>query len=446
MAPVYHGHFSFNVDTFYVTTSGGHIHPRASRSELDAIFSTIIRDRNSNPDHLGHWYEAQVLHYGLTPTKSKATAKVRLLEALQEGHLDVPEGIRKIEKDLRNEWTKHDLETRFRGSAIQLSLSSTLNTTMTVPVDRGIPKRSLDDGQETVFCSAVVDGPSVLASVQPQRTNIPPSSAQNKKRRLNTEGSRLRLVNTARSYAEGSGTNVQVPLGANLRSANPHSGALPRVISTSMVDEHQRPAPNRIFHHAQRHTVASSFQATSYPRDPQLPSGPLIPPVADPLDDYRRYDYMPDINSNQCSTSSTSQPTKGRLGLLNGEYDIFSDDFEDWPEEIPPGGFNLALCMEGNKIWGEYDFGTFHGIIYMTQRPRYASMEKHSFKWRGQDGDGVSRFASANEGWIRFLGDGEIEGEINCSGWLEFRGQRCVGQGTSRPRDLDWLKQEWDRL
>jgi len=31
---------------------------------------------------VGHWYEAQLRHYGLPPTKDKNAAKVRLLGAL----------------------------------------------------------------------------------------------------------------------------------------------------------------------------------------------------------------------------------------------------------------------------------------------------------------------------------------------------------------------------
>lgn len=167
------------------------------------------------------------------------------------------------------------------------------------------------------------------------------------------------------------------------------------------------------------------------------------PANTDPADDHCSYDYVPETYLSQ---SFPPWPIKGRLGLINGEYDIFSDDFEAWPEEIPQGGFNLALCLDGQKIWGEYDFGTFHGIIYLSQRPMQASLEKHSFTWRGKDSDGVPSFARANEGWLRFLGDGEIEGEINCCGWLEFRGKRCSGQGMYRPRDLYWLKQQWDKL
>lgn len=48
-----------------------------------------------------HWYSAQLLHYGLKPSKYKATAKKHLLEALEAGRLEVPEHIPELEFQLR---------------------------------------------------------------------------------------------------------------------------------------------------------------------------------------------------------------------------------------------------------------------------------------------------------------------------------------------------------
>lgn len=57
MAPVTHGQFSFNVDTFYVAASGGQVHRRAAPAEIKALYDTSTTDK-STPDHPGHWYEA----------------------------------------------------------------------------------------------------------------------------------------------------------------------------------------------------------------------------------------------------------------------------------------------------------------------------------------------------------------------------------------------------
>lgn len=47
-------------------------------------------------------------------------------------------------------------------------------------------------------------------------------------------------------------------------------------------------------------------------------------------------------------------------------------------------------------------------------------------------------------GWIRFLGDGQIEGMIGVYGQAEFRGMRVSGQQTRSERDAWSMRQEWD--
>ena len=49
-------------------------------------------------------YAAQLIHYGLPVTKDKNTAKVRLLNALNQSKLEVPAWILKSEGELKKEW------------------------------------------------------------------------------------------------------------------------------------------------------------------------------------------------------------------------------------------------------------------------------------------------------------------------------------------------------
>lgn len=53
---------------------------------------------------MGHWYEAQLIHYGLPPSKDKAKAKIRLLEALNASALVVPAHIVTLEAFLRKKY------------------------------------------------------------------------------------------------------------------------------------------------------------------------------------------------------------------------------------------------------------------------------------------------------------------------------------------------------
>lgn len=58
----------------------------------------------ASEDEVGHYYEAQLIHDGLEPSKNKAVAKVRLLEALNKGTLKAPEEVLKLEKAMKKEY------------------------------------------------------------------------------------------------------------------------------------------------------------------------------------------------------------------------------------------------------------------------------------------------------------------------------------------------------
>lgn len=59
---------------FHVEASGHNHHRRATIPELKAVF-----DGSAGPkDRPAHWYEAQLIHYGLPPSKVKGTAKMRV--------------------------------------------------------------------------------------------------------------------------------------------------------------------------------------------------------------------------------------------------------------------------------------------------------------------------------------------------------------------------------
>ncbi|OQE88356.1 hypothetical protein PENNAL_c0017G01039 [Penicillium nalgiovense] len=159
MPPVYHGQWSFDGDTFYVTSSSGHVHPRATYSELDDIFSTPLGDRRNRADYQDHWYEAQLLHFGLPPTKSKATAKMRLMDAFQDGTLDVPEQILEMEHKLTRTWMKQDLEARILGPSMQPPLDPEITgATATDATERGAAQRPSGNEEGMLFGASLVRG------------------------------------------------------------------------------------------------------------------------------------------------------------------------------------------------------------------------------------------------------------------------------------------------
>ncbi|KAK9319960.1 hypothetical protein V1517DRAFT_330877 [Lipomyces orientalis] len=141
--------------------------------------------------------------------------------------------------------------------------------------------------------------------------------------------------------------------------------------------------------------------------------------------------------SNPVSTSSQ------RLGLIYGVYEIRSDDLDQW-SEYAQEEFTLILCLSGNSVWGAYDFGMHHGILYIPNRPYSASQNMVPFTWRGRErGEGEMSFDEDNEGYMRFLGDGKIEGEINCYGQAKFVGRRTSGNNTLL-RSVASMQHEWN--
>ncbi|KAK9351232.1 hypothetical protein V1523DRAFT_417318 [Lipomyces doorenjongii] len=152
-----------------------------------------------------------------------------------------------------------------------------------------------------------------------------------------------------------------------------------------------------------------------------------------------------DINDREPGGYSNPVSASGqRLGLIDGVYKIRSDDLDQW-SEYSQEEFTLILCLSGNSVWGAYDFGMHHGILHTPDRPYSASQDLVPFTWRGRErGEGEMSFDEDNEGYIRFLGDGKIEGEINCYGQAKFIGWRTSGTNTRLLRSVASMQHEWN--
>ncbi|KAJ5352148.1 hypothetical protein N7452_001122 [Penicillium brevicompactum] len=106
MALVWHGTFSFD-GVYFATTPSKDL--RIRRATHESLCD--ISDPNGTFDHDLDWYQAQLMHHGLPLSNNHATAKMRLLEAFQDGTLTVPKGILKLEHNLEKEWNRRYLQT-----------------------------------------------------------------------------------------------------------------------------------------------------------------------------------------------------------------------------------------------------------------------------------------------------------------------------------------------
>ncbi|KAF1992426.1 hypothetical protein K402DRAFT_416089 [Aulographum hederae CBS 113979] len=102
--------FVFNNFTLLAEV-GSNGHPRASQQQLIELLRPKVNpsryaDGPKLKDPVWHWYEAQLCHYGLQRTSNKNMAKVRLLNALNDGVLNVPSHLRNLEMEMKIDFVK----------------------------------------------------------------------------------------------------------------------------------------------------------------------------------------------------------------------------------------------------------------------------------------------------------------------------------------------------
>lgn len=369
--PEWHGvsgeGFAFANGDFYAESSGGKRHRRATAAELKEHFKS-----GSDKDHPAHWFEAQLIHYGLQPSKTKAVARMRLFDAMNGvGKLAVPEHIVKLEGKLKKEWTKQDREAK---KALKLvGVEAKKSTT----VGR---KRKAD----------VSDGSS-------NPTKRP--AAKTAKAATHNEASPIapRLKQTARRGTLSQGPN---------RGAS--SVSPPSVVTA-------RPIFSR---HARRGGASAA---------PDRMSASAPSP---------NFDFHEEIDVDGPDASLAP------LGLLNGIYDVSSPRVtSEWP--FCGSNFDVALRLAGTNLWGRFDLGIVEGVMYFAKRPWKSSIERVPFKWRGREREGPIIYGNENNGWMKFLGHGRVEGYLDYM-HLTFQAQHIPGVDAGI--DSSSLKSEWDQF
>lgn len=97
--PIVRGEFVYR-DVLLVDVGGdGKRHPRAAESEIKAILAGKAKDM------VGHWWEAQLIHYGLNRSKVKDTCKVRLQQAIGQGKVKTqPPHLSDMEGQMKKEY------------------------------------------------------------------------------------------------------------------------------------------------------------------------------------------------------------------------------------------------------------------------------------------------------------------------------------------------------
>ncbi|KAI1288293.1 hypothetical protein F5Y03DRAFT_94131 [Xylaria venustula] len=433
----------------YAEASGHNRHRRAAVSELKEHFKS-----GSDKDHPAHWFEAQLIHYGLQPSKTKSVARMRLFDAVNAGKLAVPSHIQKLEKDLKKEWTKNEREAK---QAVKSGGGATSSATAR--------KRKVDSSNVDMNIS--VGGINITVSANGAST----SASAAKKAKTSTTGRASSKV--AKDSPKSKSKPTSKPTKKTPKTkASAASKTKPTTSTSTSPAKKQTARRGGTSQGPSRGSTSRTEATTSGPyrtkqtarRGGAVTAGSRIPGPGhfnsdggfdEPPPPYQEYDdYDDSDHSNHSHGYSDSDrhsdsddgggppppSSLGPLGLLNGRYDIFSREANaQWGFD----DFDLVLTISGRQLWGSFDLGVVSGILHFDERPWESSDDRVRFTWRGSERDGPIIYGDNNGGWIRFLGDGFIEGELDYMR-LDFKGERLSGQGTRSQVDAYSMQREWN--
>ncbi|KAK5996379.1 hypothetical protein PT974_01713 [Cladobotryum mycophilum] len=392
--------FAFANGVFFAQSSGQNQHRRATQAELDTHFTT-----GNDKDHPAHWFEAQLIHYGLPPSKTKSVARMRLFDAVKSGKLSVPTHLTKLEGKLKREWTKKDKEIK-KGSA---------TTKAAAPSKVAGNKRKAE-----VIVNVTVNNtasasnsskPSVAKKAKTAKSSAPKKAAEKSSA---TSATKPATKQTARRGRISQGPNRQ------------ESAARSAPTPTTQTRPKQMARRSGAF--VARGRIRSQ-PTQGHHNDPYLDESP--PPYSEYLENSDGYGDDDDDDTAQLAP----------LGLINGRYDI-SCPFVESEWSNVGSDFSVVLTLAGSSLWGSFDLGIIEGVMHFEQRPMQSSYDPIPFTWRGRENEGPVLYGDGHEGWIKFLGNGRIQGELDYQN-ISFQGERIPGQGTRSETSARALQDEW---
>jgi hypothetical protein len=413
---------------FHVAASGNNRHRRATIPELKAVF-----DGTDGPkDRPAHWYEAQLIHYGLPPSKTKGTAKMRLFDAVNKGNLAVPAHILKVEAELKKDWAKREREAK---QALKLLSKSTTTTPA-----RASNKRKANDGQVGVSSATNVNI-NLSVSIGPEgHVQVAPTGPAAKKAK--TTPTAKKPASAASTPVSSSQTAPRAKQTARRGGAAAGAPRKPASFRPASGTPNDKPAArqaqtarrSRPFNRAgQSRPAATSPQPSRSDATPSQWDSPSDPPPPYPGSPTH-------MDDDDYDTDHEGLPP---LGLLNGRYRLRCTA----PREYADGGEDSAIIftLDGDALWGSFEIGPLSGILRLDERPWTSSYQSLYFQWRGEDSQGGEHDEIDDGSYLTFMGDGVVHGKIGFyDSMLEFNGYRVSGQETRSEVSAFSMRRQWE--
>lgn len=415
--PISREGFYYNGD-LYVEVGGLNRHKRASVSELTAILRPDLKKAKATPqpskDPVGHWYEAQLIHYGLPPSKDKARAKMRLLEAVNTSNLAVPTGIMRLEESLRKKFNAAEKKAKAQMA----------------PQSKEAPPSKKRKQPDATNINVTINNYGAVGS---QFGTMPSVEASSPAKKAKTQP--VKATNRKQAIKKATPTNHPTP--AKKEPTAKKTASSKKGLSIKEVSD------------VKKTTVAMKEPAKEKPvvkNEPTMKREPGVKKESavkkEPaVKKERAPKPEPRVKIENSSLDQRSDPDKHTLGLINGYYEITCPYIT---QEWNCHDLSLTLCLDSPKVWGAYDFGMFSGIILIPKRPYRASETPISCQWAGREnGEGEMTFGDDCVGEIAFLGGGRIRGTLRLLGECDFTGTRQPGP-PSASRSAASMRAEWE--
>lgn len=461
--PVQKDAFSYAGDSLYCEASNLNRHRRATLPELQNHFNG--KDTENRP---AHWYEAQLIHYGLPPSKVKGTAHKRLFDAVVGGGLIVPPHIQKIEADLKKEWTKKEREAKkmlkesaaakpaakgTKRKADQVSTSTSVNVNVNV----------------SVSSTGVIE----VSAAQPAAKKAKPAPKTTAKEKKVTPAAKPDAPTAVRKEKKATATKTTAmsttAKEAKTTTAKPKApAAVPKenkatAPKTTAKDKKAAPAKSATAAVKPSKPVAKAKGPAS--KTAQQPNPASVRPQGEDDDAPPPYsEHDPGLASGWGGSQQPISPLspRRRIGLLNGRYNVSCPHVEyNFLEH--QDNLYLIATLDGNTLWLKFELGVATGMM-KVERP-YEVNAHHPVKvlWRGDAKvrgsleyerftiDTDDRAGSFNG--MFFMGEGHIHGFIRYGAYhehekveLEFDAYRLPNQSMTSEISPTQARQIWASL
>ena len=418
--PISRDGFFYNGD-LYVEVGNLNRHKRASIPEITAILRPDLKKSKAAPqlskDPVGHWYEAQLIHYGLPPSKDKARAKMRLLEALNTSNLAVPAEIARLEESLRKEFNAAERKAK------------ALHKAQTATQPKETPASKKRKQSDTASINVTINNYGALNGMQFTGTSY--SENQLETMPLPAKKARTQPVKTTKVKEAAPKAIFAKPTSP----AKKEPSAKKEMMAKNNASLEKKSAPKNQPHIIPPQTAKRSVGNIG----PALRKEPTVKEPA--VKKEKALKKEPSIKKEHGPQKGLSDVPRPTLGLINGYYEINCPYIT---REWDCHDLSLVLCLDSPKVWGAYDFGMFSGIILMPSRPYRASETPIPCQWAGREnGEGEMTFGDDCVGNIAFLGDGRIQGTLELLGKCDFTGIRRPSP-PSAVRAAASMRAEWE--